>query len=195
MPSMDWLETGDPQAWELACESLWPVAWTAAARRLPSFHRDQAEDIAVTAINKTALLVMDGKVKDSDHLRRLTSQIADKLAVDHIRWMTAQQRDISATEPLEGKEHLPAQGPGPFENVDAGDLALFLVEVAENLPEQQRLLLKGFYLDGLTQAELAEKYGVPIGTVGVTLRRALETFRKELRKHPKLMQELWDRLR
>jgi RNA polymerase sigma factor (sigma-70 family) len=192
---MDWLETGDSQAWEIAYEWLWPVAWTVAAKRLSNFSPDQAEDIAVKAINKAALLVADGKVKDLDHLRRLTAQVADKLAVDYIRRMTAQQRTISATESLEGKEHLPAQGPGPFEHVDAGDLALFLVDAAEKLPEQQRLLLKGFYLDGLTQAELAEKYGVPIGTVGVTLTRALETFRRELRNHPKLMQELWDRLR
>ena len=63
------------------------------------------------------------------------------------------------------------------------------------LRETPLQLLKDHYLDGRTQEDLANRHGIPLGTVGVTLSRALKTLRKEIEKHPGLMKELKEALR
>ena len=195
LPSIEWLQTGDSRAWDAAFPSLWPLAWSAANRRLSHFSPGIVEDIAIEAIREAAEQVDQRRVESYEMLRRLTVVIANRRALDHIRRMSALQRAAQATEPLEGHEDLPTNTPGPFDRLDSVDLARFLTDLADNLPPNQRLLLKGFYLEGLRQAELAEKYSMPIGTIGATLSRALEAIQKELLKHPELMQELKERLR
>jgi RNA polymerase sigma factor (sigma-70 family) len=82
-----------------------------------------------------------------------------------------------------------------LQQADVHELAKLLMGLAAKLPERQRQLLKAYYLDGLKQAELAVTFDMPMGTVGVTLSRALESLREELRKQPRLMKELLEALR
>ena len=47
-------------------------------------------------------------------------------------------------------------------------------EALSNLPEQQRQVLYAVYLEGKTQQEVAEAFGIPLGTVKSRIRLAME---------------------
>lgn len=49
-----------------------------------------------------------------------------------------------------------------------------------DLPEEQRVLIDAAYFDGFTQSELAERYGLPLGTVKTRIRTAMQTLRRRL---------------
>lgn len=194
-PDIRNLRTGDRFMWDCAFHWLWPVAWSAAQRRLATFAPAEVEDVAVVAIREAAEQVQAGKVDSFDELKALTGVIASRRALDHIRRMQAERRASGATETIEGHEDLASSAPGPLEQVNSMDLARLLMNLTETLPEHQQQLLRLYYIDGLKQADLAEKLGKPMGTVGVTLSRALESLRAELRKHPQLMKEFLEALR
>lgn len=193
-PDIRGLQTGDGWTWEMAFHWLWPVAWTTAERRLGYSYNADVEDIAISAIRECAEKVKAGQVVSFEQLKALTGVIAYRRALDHVRRMQAQRRATGATDTLEGRETL-ALSRGPLEELDARELAQHLVELSDKLSERQRELLIGYYLRGEKQAELAARLDIPIGTVGVTLTRALTSLRKELRKRPGLMKELQEILR
>jgi RNA polymerase sigma-70 factor (ECF subfamily) len=51
----------------------------------------------------------------------------------------------------------------------------------EKLPKEQRAAVELAYFEGLTQSEIAERTGDPLGTVKTRLRTALETLKRVLR--------------
>jgi len=167
----------------------------AAQRRLTTFARAEIEDVAVVAIREAAEQLQAGKVDSFAELMALTGVIASRRALDHIRRMQAERQASGETETIEGREDLASSAPGTLERVNARDLAKLLTRLATKLSERQRELLKAYYLDGLKQAELAETFDMPIGTVGVNLSRPLGSLREELRKQPQLMKELLEALR
>ena len=136
-----------------------------------------------------------GKVESFEDLKALTGVISSRRALDLVRRMRAERRAAGVTEPVEGREDLASAEPGPLERVDANELARLLTALAARLPGRQRQLLQAYYVKGLKQAELADAFGMPLGTIGVTLSRALESLREELRKQPQLMKELLEALR
>lgn len=194
-PDIRNLQAGDRFMWDCAFHWLWPLAWSAAKRRLANFAPAEIEDVAVEAIREAAEKVQAGEVESFEELKALTGIIARRRALDHIRRMQAERRATGATESIEGHEELASATPDPLEQVNSKDLARLLMNLTEKLLEHQQRLLRLYYLDGLKQAELAERLNMPMGTVGVTLSRALESLRVELRKHPQLMKELLEALR
>ena len=52
--------------------------------------------------------------------------------------------------------------------------------VLESLPKEQRTAVELAYFEGLTQSEIAERTGDPLGTVKTRLRTALETLKRVL---------------
>jgi RNA polymerase sigma factor (sigma-70 family) len=189
------LRAYDPEMWEMAFQLLWPIAWSVANRRLSAFAPNDIEDVAVIAIEEAAAKVKDGKVGSFGLLKALTAVIADRRARDHVRRMQADRRKADQTVPIEGGAEPVSPAPGPLDRLDAGDLAIILMRILVKLPDRQRQLLEGYYLEGFKQAELAKKLGMPVGTVGVTLSRGLASMLKELQKAPKLMQEIVERMR
>ena len=194
-PDIRSLQTGDRFSWECAFYWLWPVAWSAAQRRLVTFAPAEVEDVAIGAVSEAAEEVQAGNVRSFEELKALTAVIANRRALDYVRRMQAERRATDITETLEGREEPRSLVFNPLNEVNVKEVAELLVELAEKLPERHRELLKAYYLGGLKQAELAENFGMPIGTVGVTLSRALESLREELQKHPRLMKELKEAMR
>ena len=194
-PDITRLQSGDPVMWETAYHFLWPVAWSVAQQRLQpdSFSPSDVEDVAVDAIKEAAEQV--AQVADFAELKALTAVIAQRRAIDFVRRSLAARRSTNATESLEGKENLPADTANPLGQLQAAELARFLTGLMSALPPGQRKLLFGYYVRGKTQAELARECEMPIGTVGVTLSRALDVMREELKKQPRLAKEFEEALR
>ena len=50
----------------------------------------------------------------------------------------------------------------------------------EKLPPEQRAVIELAYFEGLTQTEMAERTGEPLGTIKTWVRAALQLLRQEL---------------
>lgn len=192
-PDIRSLQAGDGRMWETAFYWLWPIACGAAQRHLGNSYPADVEDVAVASITEAAELV--GRVSSFEELKALTGVISSRKAVDHVRRMRAERRGGGKVESIEGREDLAAERKDPLAGVEAAELAKVLVDLMDRLPENHRKLLQAYYLEGMKQAELAERFGMPMGTVGVTLSRALKALRAELARHPRLLKELQEPLR
>jgi len=58
--------------------------------------------------------------------------------------------------------------------------AIGLREVLQKLPEEQRFVVNTLYLKGYSQPELAQEFGIPLGTVKTRLRLAMISLREIL---------------
>ena len=147
------------------------------------------------AITEVARMVKAGKVDTVEELKALTAVIANRRALDHIRRTQSGIPTAHATEPVEELGDRPSTTLGPLETVEAQELSQLLVDLGASIPEHQWKLLRAYYGGGKTQAELAKDFGMPLGTVGVTLSRALQALRGALQKSPQLKKELSEGLR
>lgn len=71
------------------------------------------------------------------------------------------------------------------ESEDAFDYDLvqpIAARAIQRLPQQRRQLLSRAYLDGESRLMLAQRFGVPVGTIKTWLRRTLETVRRDCAK-------------
>lgn len=55
-----------------------------------------------------------------------------------------------------------------------------IVAALDQLPPEQRTLIDAAYFEGYTQSELAEKLGLPLGTVKTRIRTAMQALRQTL---------------
>jgi RNA polymerase sigma-70 factor (ECF subfamily) len=55
-----------------------------------------------------------------------------------------------------------------------------LKEVLQRLPKEQKFIVEQLYLKGYTQSEVAEEFGIPLGTVKTRLRLAMTELRSLL---------------
>lgn len=101
--------------------------------------------------------------------------VARRRAIDFLR-RQGRQPDF---EPLEAAGSIPvSQAPAPSVNCDPE----VVKSSVASLPEDTRHLFRLFFEDGYTHPEIADKTGLPIGTVKTRLRRGLITLREQLRR-------------
>lgn len=107
-------------------------------------------------------------------------RIARNLAVDHLRRNGSRNAHECADDPArEGEEALSAlahcadPGPTPPEQLETRQLSAQAVALLAELNEGQRQALLLTFWEGLSQTEVAERLGLPVGTVKSTIRRSL----------------------
>jgi len=101
--------------------------------------------------------------------------IARRRAIDFLR-RQGRQPDF---EPLEAAGSIPAtSAPAPSLNCDPEAVKSSVA----SLPDETRRLFRLFFEDGFTHPEIAEKTGLPLGTIKTRLRRGLITLREQLRR-------------
>jgi RNA polymerase sigma-70 factor, ECF subfamily len=101
-------------------------------------------------------------------------RIARNRAIDRLRATGARLR---ATESAVGDGVYEIT---PEDRASAGEQWRAAAKVLEALPREQRLLIEDAYFLGLTHSELAERYGVPLGTVKTRIRSGMQTLRQSL---------------
>jgi len=101
--------------------------------------------------------------------------VARRRAIDFLR-RQGRQPDF---EPLEAAGSIPVS-PVPASSLNC-DPESVKSSIA-SLPDDTRHLFRLFFEDGFTHPEIAEKTGLPLGTIKTRLRRGLITLREQLRR-------------
>jgi RNA polymerase sigma-70 factor, ECF subfamily len=108
------------------------------------------------------------------------SSVARNRALDEQRRMTRRRR---AEDPDEGPMlRLPAEGRGDDPATEAvhADERRRVQEAMLELPEAQRIVIELAYFGGLTQTEIAERTGDPLGTIKTRVRLGMRKLREAL---------------
>ena len=105
--------------------------------------------------------------------------IAHNRAVDHLRRMRREGKSV----PLEGPEmdHAATDGPDPAQESALLADRQVVQRSVDQLPPQKREVLVLAYYHGLTQVEIANRLGAPLGTVKTRMRLGLLKMRDLLR--------------
>jgi RNA polymerase sigma factor (sigma-70 family) len=186
---------GEDDAWDEAFRRLYPSAFAAARHPLAALTPTEAEDVAVEAL--TLLLPKVKEVDAFDELRLLVITIASRKAISEKRRQLADKRgggDLTSLDALRDDENIrfePAeQLASRLTGTDLRDLARLLDEALAALEPRQAELVRDFLIHHLPYKDLAKKYKMPIGSVGVSLARSLEKIRSRLQAMPNLWKEL-----
>ena len=91
----------------------------------------------------------------------------------------ARRRRYTVGEPPD----LPSDEPGPAELAESDSVNRRVHRALAVLPARQRELIQLAYWSGLTQAEIADRLGIPLGTVKTRTRRALLRLAQLLEEH------------
>jgi RNA polymerase sigma-70 factor (ECF subfamily) len=98
--------------------------------------------------------------------------VARNAIVDGLR----RRPDATVADPPE----LAATEPGPADAAESEWVSWRVHRALETLPEHERTLVELAYWSGLSQSEIAERLGVPLGTVKTRTRSALHRLADEL---------------
>jgi RNA polymerase sigma-70 factor (ECF subfamily) len=102
-------------------------------------------------------------------------RVARNRAIDRLRSNTVRLRAVeSAPMPL------PAESPEARAALSEQQQAV--AHALDALPHDQRQLIEEAYFLGLTQSELAEKFGLPLGTVKTRIRTGMTALRQQLQQ-------------
>jgi RNA polymerase sigma-70 factor, ECF subfamily len=101
--------------------------------------------------------------------------MARSRSIDRVRRARVRTRYVENADPQE--QPLPTT---PDDQASAQQDGAKVRGVLKTLPPEQRSALELAYFDGLTQQEIAERTGIPLGTVKTRLRLALEKLSSQL---------------
>lgn len=109
--------------------------------------------------------------------------IARSRAFDRLRMDQRRARHITPIEDQPGGALLEAvdTGASPNEAAEAADVRRLVVQALAALPAAQREAVELAFYDGLTQSEVAERLGEPLGTVKTRIRLGMIKLRDILR--------------
>jgi RNA polymerase sigma factor (sigma-70 family) len=186
-PDLQALQRGDAAAWDMAFPWLWPAAFGAAQATLLPFLPAEVEDVAIESLE--ALVEKVRELKSVEELKPLVASIAHHRAVSLLRERFAKKRGEGRTgspEAVQGAAVIDCPDPtanSPLAALEQKELAECLSRTISKLKPPQGAVLKDFFLDGLSYEGIARKHGIAIGSVGVYLKRGLETLRRIWGRH------------
>ncbi|HVS16136.1 MAG TPA: sigma-70 family RNA polymerase sigma factor [Thermoanaerobaculia bacterium] len=145
------------------------------ARRIVG-SREEAEDVVQEALVQAwrqAARYQPSRSSVSTWLAMITRS----RAIDRIRTRRVVDRTAQAAHDEGFSGHASAEGPS---TVIHRERRARLQSVMEELPAEQRQMLELAYFGGLTQAEIAEETGIPLGTVKTRTLLAMRKLRTAL---------------
>jgi RNA polymerase sigma-70 factor, ECF subfamily len=104
--------------------------------------------------------------------------IARSRALDRLRAMRRQRAELV---PLaEATDSVASEAPTPGAAAELGERATLVASALRELPAEQRQALELAYYSGLSQSEIADRTGQPLGTVKTRMRLAMQKLRTRL---------------
>lgn len=104
--------------------------------------------------------------------------IARSRAIDRLRSRKVFERTLDGAHKEKPEEHTSPEG---AETVLVKERRTRVRQEMQNLPPEQRRILEMTYYRGMTQSEIAEQTGIPLGTVKTRTLLAMRKLRKALR--------------
>lgn len=149
----------------------------ALARRIVSRQEDAEEVVqdVFAQVWRQAARYCDARASVAGWLVML----ARTRSIDRLRARQARPDEDRGVEPAPGLP-LPSSDPDPETVAVSAENARQVRAACAALPEAQRSLLELAYYEGLSHAEIAERTGVPLGTVKTRIRTAMETLRQKM---------------
>jgi RNA polymerase sigma factor (sigma-70 family) len=105
--------------------------------------------------------------------------LARSRAIDRLRTRKVSERTVAGAQAENSRTHTSPKGP---EDVLFRERRERVRRELEALPAEQRQVLELAFYEGLTQAEIAEKTGIPLGTVKTRTLLAMKKLRAALRE-------------
>ena len=105
--------------------------------------------------------------------------LARTRAIDRLRARRARPDEDRGIEPAPALP-LPSADPDPEALTLSAENVRQIKSAFATLPDPQRSLLDLAYYQGLSHSEIAERTGVPLGTVKTRIRTAMETLRQKM---------------
>lgn len=105
--------------------------------------------------------------------------IGRRRALDRLR-AKGRRREEPLTGEAGGLAGIAAPGADPSAAVEASELRTNVLAALRELPEEQREVLDLGYFQGLSQTEIADATGQPLGTVKTRMRLAMQKLREPL---------------
>lgn len=105
--------------------------------------------------------------------------IGRRRALDRLR-AKARRREDSLTREGWVLAEMPSNAPDPLQTTAGAERRRHVLAALSELPEEQREVLELGYFKGLTQTEIAEATGQPLGTVKTRMRLAMQKLREPL---------------
>ncbi len=107
--------------------------------------------------------------------------IGRRKALDRLRSRARQRED--SLEEESGFANLLSSAPDPAQLAEGAERRADLAAALSELPVEQRRVLELGYFSGLSQSEIAEAIGEPLGTVKTRMRLAMQKLREPLAMH------------
>jgi RNA polymerase sigma-70 factor (ECF subfamily) len=162
---------GDEGAFEELIEQFKDLVFALIARTVQD--KSRAEDLAQDVFLRIhrGLPYFRGEARLSTWIYRI---VANACVAEHARPPGA---TVSLDDERTGERHTPAAVDRKFGDLELRDR---LEKAIARLPANARLLVAAHYLDGVRYEDLAEAFGLPLGTVKTQLYRAKQQLRRLL---------------
>jgi RNA polymerase sigma factor (sigma-70 family) len=175
-------------AWNAAWDRLAPKARKVASKKLHGPLSHVIEDVVAETLE--GIMRSIAKIEQPEELERLTVIIANRRVIDHHR-KEYYSDGTKRSAPVEASPDIPDLA-SPDLLAQEKELAQLIGELLKEIKPLHREMLYDFYLCGHSYAEIAQKHGLAVSTVGVYLVRALEQCRTSINKYPGLLKEKSD---
>jgi RNA polymerase sigma-70 factor, ECF subfamily len=107
--------------------------------------------------------------------------IGRRKALDRLRARKRSREDLIG--PDRSFADLPSADPDPSVDVEGAELRESVRQAMNGLPDEQREVIELGYFNGLSQSEIADVTGQPLGTVKTRMRLAMQKLREPLSMH------------
>ncbi|MDQ3781133.1 MAG: sigma-70 family RNA polymerase sigma factor [Chloroflexota bacterium] len=106
--------------------------------------------------------------------------ITHNMAIDEVRKRRRRPQKADSEEPETILAAMPDTGPGVEDEVVMGSVRETVIGAMNQLPPAQREAIELAYYQGLTQREIADRLGEPLGTVKTRMRLGIQKLRETL---------------